>query len=108
MAGYKRMKVISVVWGLILVLLVIGLTVIGFVYKHESELLSKSVLHSLISIHTFEQIRFLQLRSPPNQKQPMGVPDLLAAFPSLKQMERSLKLLKHINILRIVSLTTGE
>ena len=37
MAGYKRMKVISVVWGLILVLLVIGLTVIGFVYKHESE-----------------------------------------------------------------------
>lgn len=37
MACYKRMKVISVVWGLILVLLVIGLTVIGFVYKHESE-----------------------------------------------------------------------
>lgn len=37
MTGYKRMKVISVVWGFILVLLVIGLTVIGFVYKHESK-----------------------------------------------------------------------
>ena len=37
MVSYKRMRVISVVWGLILVLLVIGLTVIGFVYKHESK-----------------------------------------------------------------------
>lgn len=37
MASYKRMKVISVVWGVVLVLLVAGLTIIGFVYKHETK-----------------------------------------------------------------------
>ena len=36
MSGYKRMRVISVVWGVLLILLVVGLTIIGFVYKHET------------------------------------------------------------------------
>ena len=33
----KRMHTISVVWGIILVLMVSGLTAIGFVYKYQSK-----------------------------------------------------------------------
>ena len=38
----------------------------------------------------------------------MGVPDLLTAFLSLKQTERSLYMITNCSILRIASLTTGE
>ena len=33
----KQMRKISVIWGIIMFLLVIGVTVIGFVYKNETK-----------------------------------------------------------------------
>lgn len=37
MMDLKKMRMISYIWGIILVVLVTGLTAIGFVYKHKTE-----------------------------------------------------------------------
>ena len=38
MVDLKKMRIISYVWGSILVIIVIGLTVVGFIYKdHQKE-----------------------------------------------------------------------
>ena len=36
-ADLKRMQIISIVWGIIMFLLVAGVTAMGFVYKNETK-----------------------------------------------------------------------
>lgn len=72
----KGMKKISFVWGAILVIIVIGLTVIGFVYKNKSNDY-KNMEKNLVEI-TKKYVELKFLYPDPNQK-------LKISFSELKQ-----------------------